>query len=272
MTRPYLSITLRSRPIWFGGFRAPRLASWMPSSGTSTHRSGLDHAYPMYGNAAARFVERARNAEWPASIFKDRNGKTEPFCILGRIAHAIIERKPGKKYAREPALAQIARKPRRRFPVVFEEGRIRIDVQPESLAQDERSVGDSKRGMQPGARRSLDAMVRPERLQAIARLNRLIGTSAGMRGSKGAMPRRMPVLCQDNVVELAGKPVDGCKDFAALRHRKLAARTKIILNIDDQKDVGRCDGKGALHKILPLTDVQAQKHWASCPIIAFWPG
>ena len=49
------------------------------------------------------------------------------------------------------------------------------------------------------------------------------------------MPRRMPVLRQHDVLEILGQRVDQRHDLVAARHRQRAARTEIILHVDDDQ-------------------------------------
>ena len=48
---------------------------------------------------------------------------------------------------------------------------------------------------------------------------------------------RVPILRQHHVAEAAGQAIDRRHDFIAVRDGKIAIRTKVILNIDDQQDV-----------------------------------
>src|SRR6516162_512341 len=83
--------------------------------------------------------------------------------------------------------------------------------------------------------RALDAMVRPQDLLTIGKLDRLKRLFAGMRAGKRGVSARMPVLGQDDMREFAGQPVDHGNDLVALRNGKRAARTEIILHVDDNQ-------------------------------------
>src|SRR5690606_27167700 len=65
--------------------------------------------------------------------------------------------------------------------------------------------------------------------------------SPGVRRGKRAVAGRMPILRQHHVLEAPRKPVDERHDLVAARNGKRAARTEIILNVDDQQDVAIAD-------------------------------
>ena len=52
------------------------------------------------------------------------------------------------------------------------------------------------------------------------------------------MAARVPVLGQHHVLEPLAEQVDERHHLVAARHRKLAARTEVVLHVDDQQDVG----------------------------------
>ncbi|MCZ8335267.1 MAG: hypothetical protein O9328_13455 [Rhodobacteraceae bacterium] len=49
------------------------------------------------------------------------------------------------------------------------------------------------------------------------------------------MVGRVPVLRQDHGLELIHQPIDAIDNFIAFRHRKRAAWTEIILDVDDNQ-------------------------------------
>ena len=80
-------------------------------------------------------------------------------------------------------------------------------------------------------------MVRPEDLRAVGDLDRLIGLLARMRGGEGQMAARMPILRQHHMGKLRGQAIDQRHDLVAAGHREAAARTEVVLDVDDQQDI-----------------------------------
>ena len=58
-----------------------------------------------------------------------------------------------------------------------------------------------------------------------------------MRGRKGAVARRVPILGQHDMVEPLGKPIDDGDHGIALGNRQRTGRAEIILHIDDQQEI-----------------------------------
>src|SRR5204863_4758619 len=116
-----------------------------------------------------------------------------------REEHAEIGREAAQGHAREAALAQITGKPGRRLAIILAKSRIGIDAGVIALADDQFGMRDVERRVKSGARRALDAMIRPQGLRAVTRLDRLEGLSAGMGAREGHMPRRVPVLRDDDM-------------------------------------------------------------------------
>ena len=54
------------------------------------------------------------------------------------------------------------------------------------------------------------------------------------------MPGGMPVLGQDNVLEIFGEVIDEGNHIIASRHREVSTRTEIILNINNKENFVFC--------------------------------
>src|SRR5690606_32369188 len=177
-----------------------------------------------------------------------------------------VERRPedaevggeaGEEDPLKAALAQIAGEAGAGALVVLGESGIGIDVAAEALAQHELGRGDVEIGVEGGAVGALHAMVRPEHLIAIVGADRLERLPARMRRGEGAVAGRVPVLGQDHVLEAPREPVYQRHDGIALGHGERAAGAEIVLDVDDEEDVGRAWRDRFGHSLLPLV-------WASC--------
>ena len=51
------------------------------------------------------------------------------------------------------------------------------------------------------------------------------------------MSGRMPILCEDDIAEIFGKPVDDRHHLVAAWYGKGAVRTEVVLHVDDNKGV-----------------------------------
>ena len=145
--------------------------------------------------------------------------------------------RPAKNTPRPVARAQIADEAGRRGAIVFVERRIGIDRARHALAQHQRGMRNVERGVERGAVRALHAMVRPQRLRTVRRDDGLERLLARMRRREGKMPGRMPVLRQHHIAKPRRQPIDHRHDFIAARHGERAARTEIVLHVDDDEDV-----------------------------------
>ena len=92
--------------------------------------------------------------------------------------------------------------------------------------------------MKPGPAGSLHAVIGPQHLFAIGELDGLHRTAAGMAAREGEMARRVPVLRQHDMAEAFRNAIDHRHDPVAFRHGQRAARTEIVLHVDDQQHVG----------------------------------
>ncbi len=131
--------------------------------------------------------------------------------------------------------------------IVLDEGRIRIDLAAEPLADDQLGMRDVEVVAELGAGRTLDAMVRPQDLRAVGDVDQLERLAAGVVRSERLVVRRVPILGQDNVAKLSSQTVDHRDDLVAVRHRQRTLRTKVVLDVDDEKNVAFADGKVCAH-------------------------
>jgi len=100
--------------------------------------------------------------------------------------------------------------------------------------------------MQGRASRSLDAVIRPEHLLAVAQSRGLERLLAGVARSERGMARGMPVLGDDDVLELAREAIDERHDLVAALHFERAAGTEVVLHVDDDQAI-----RGAGHRTTP---------------------
>ena len=116
-----------------------------------------------------------------------------------------------------------------------------------ALADDQFGMRDVERRVKSGARCVLHAMIRPQGLRAVTRFDRLEGLSAGMGAREGHMPRRVPVLRDDDMREMAREAVDRRHDRVAVRRRERAAGAEIALRIGDDQNIAFA--RRAFHRI-----------------------
>ena len=121
--------------------------------------------------------------------------------------------------------------------VVLEEGGVGVDVAAEAFAQNELGAGELKRGMEVGSASSLDAMVGPQGLRAVAEFDLLKGLFAGMCRGEGVVVGSVPVLGEDDVLEMLGGAMDGLDDGVAIGNGERATGAEVVLHVDDEKDV-----------------------------------
>src|SRR6202022_5157258 len=90
----------------------------------------------------------------------------------------------------------------------FKERRIGIDCGAESLADHQLRPPRHQLRVKGGARRALDTVIGPERLLAIWHADGLKRSGTRMRGGKGAVTGRMPILGQRDMIEALGEAID----------------------------------------------------------------
>jgi hypothetical protein len=136
------------------------------------------------------------------------------------------------------AFAEITGKAGGSGAIVFGEGGVAVDRAPEALAQDELGVGDVEIGVKLRAGRALDAVVWPEGLLAVGRVDGVGERLEVVGAGKGDMACRVPVLGEDDVIEAGGQGVDAGDDFVAAGDGKGTAGQEVQLHVDDQESVG----------------------------------
>src|SRR5262249_24761153 len=117
--------------------------------------------------ALARGSDRAVDVDAAARILDHDHGKALVARVLGRVAHAEIERETRGEDAPEAPLAQITGKAGRGLAVVLVEGGVGIDGGPEAFAQNEFGVWNLQSVVELRAGRALNAMIRPQDLLSV---------------------------------------------------------------------------------------------------------
>ena len=106
-------------------------------------------------------------------------------------------------------------------------------------------MGDVEIWVDLSARRVLDAVVGPEVLDAVRRLN---GVSkwllARMAAGEGDVIVGVPVLCKEDVRESRGEGVDAGNDGVSIRDSERTAGKEVDLHVDDEKRVCQVKGHG----------------------------
>src|SRR5207247_6635809 len=130
---------------------------------------------PRRRHLPPRLCEGPAGVDRAARVLDDRRVKASPARVEGGPGDAEIRGEPDEDDVLEPAVAKVPREPRGGLAVGLAEGRVRVDVLPVALTQDELGVRDVELLVKLGAGRPLDAMVRPEHLSAVRKLGGLEG-------------------------------------------------------------------------------------------------
>ena len=141
--------------------------------------------------------------------------------------------------ALEAALAEITGETGRCGVIVFEEGRVGVDIGAEAFADDEFGVWQLEPGVKIGSRSCLDTVIGPERLGPVRRLDGFVGLSARVSGGEGDVASRVPVLGEDDVLESLAEAVDEGDDLIAAIDGERATGAEVVLHIHDQQGVRR---------------------------------
>jgi hypothetical protein len=80
-------------------------------------------------------------------------------------------------------------------------------------------------------------MVRPKRLYSITQLDLLEGPLKWMGACEGGMPSGMPILRENNMFKPRRDAVNDLDHSIAIGHGQRAARTEIVLDVDDEECV-----------------------------------
>ena len=105
---------------------------------------------------------------------------------------------------------------------------------------------------------ALDAVVRPESLRAVGRLDLFEGLGAGVGGGEGCVGGRVPVLGEDDMGERGSYLMNWSEHGVSVGNRQRATRTKVILDIDDQQDVVESEFHTAF-RLSPRLDCLGQR-------------
>ena len=94
--------------------------------------------------------------------------------------------------------------------------------------------------MERRAVRALHTVIGPERLRTVGCLNNLIRLGTWMRGCKRDVVGRMPVLREDDMRELLCNGVYDRHDLVCICNRERPSGAEVVLEIDDQENIGSC--------------------------------
>ena len=111
------------------------------------------------------------HADRPAGILHYVGFEARLHAVDGRVTHAVVISQAREKDAPQSALAQIAGKPGTRDAIVLPESRIGVDVIAKALAQNQLRIVGLQMRMESRPHASLHAMIGPQHLLAVSRLN-----------------------------------------------------------------------------------------------------
>ena len=177
------------------------------------------------------------------SVFDDVALEAESGAVDGGVPDAEVVGEAGEEEPFQAALAEIAGQAGGGEVVVFEKGGVAVDVAAEAFSQNELGVGDVESGVEVGSRGVLKAVLGPEGLGAVVDLGDFEGLLV-VGGGEGDVAVGMPVLGEDDVIELLGDGVDEGDDLVALSDGERASGHEIVLDVDDEEGVagGEFDG------------------------------
>ena len=172
-----------------------------------------------------------------AGVFNDDGFKAEALAVDGGESNAEVVREATEKKSGEIAFAEIPGEAGRGGVVVLKKGGVGIEVGAETLAEDAFGLGNVEGRVELGAGGLLQAVIGPERLGTVGGLDRLVGLPVGMGAGEGDVGRGMPVLGENNVGEAGGECVDEGDNGVGVRYGQAAARTEVVLEVDDEQRV-----------------------------------
>jgi len=171
-------------------------------------------------------------------VFDDDGFEAKVVAVDGGVADAEVVGEAAEEEALQVALAEIAGETGGGVVIVFEEGGIAVDVAAKSFAEDEFGVGDVEGGVEGRAFGVLEVVLGPKGLGAIGNLNEFVGTFL-VRCGEGDMLRGMPVLRQYDVFEFDSDGVNKGNDGVAVRDCQWPSRHEVVLDVNDEKGIGR---------------------------------
>lgn len=209
---------------------SPPCACWLLGAAESLH-SRAEELVVSEGDGAGE-------GDGACEVFEDDGLEPEPGGGDGGEAHAEVVGEAGEEEALKVALPEVAGETGGGDAVVFGEGRVAVDVASEALTKDELGVRDADVTVEIGAGCSLDGVIGPEVLGAIGGFD---GVGEGVllvRRCERDVAGGVPVLSEDDVVELCSESVDTGDDLVATTDGKGAAGHEVVLHVDDEEGVG----------------------------------
>ena len=184
-------------------------------AGDSLHVGVGEAGVGFFDGAGA--VDAGGEIDGAGEVFEDVAFEAEAGAVDGGEADAEVVGEAAEEEAGEVALAEVAGETGRCRVVIFEKGRVAVDVGAEAFAEDELGLGDLEAGVDLGAGGVLDAVVGPEVLGAVGGFDGVERALAGVGAGEGDVAEGVPVLGEDDVREAGGDGVDSGDDGVAVR-------------------------------------------------------
>jgi hypothetical protein len=148
---------------------------------------------------------------------------------------AVVSGKTEQIDVDNTSVAKIIREPGRLAMIVIEEPAVAINPWIASLTKHLGDDGAIQVGMKLRSVRFLDTVNWPQNLVEPIQRDDLPRLGSGMIRREAAMIRWMPILRGYDETELGSSSIRNWHDFVATRYREGAARTKIVLDIDQDE-------------------------------------
>ncbi len=180
----------------------------------------------------------AGQIDGPGEVLENYGLKAEAMRVERAETYAEVIGQTDEEEAREFAFPEVAREAGAGVLVVLYESGVAVDVFAEAFAEQELRVRDVESGGNGGTGGALDAVVRPEVLNAVWDFYRVRERVFAVGAGEADVVDGVPVRGEEDMVELAGEGVDAGDDAVALLYRKWATGEEVGLHVNDEEGVG----------------------------------
>ena len=206
-------------------------------TGRLSIRDSVDDRHPRLAKLIFYPLYRPVDVDCLAGFANYHCGQVQSPRIESRPGDAEVISQAREKHPFQAAFSQIPAQPRRGRMIVLEERRVRVQVDSMSFAEDQLGLRQTQQGMKIGSAGSLNAVLRPEYLRSVRGFDTLECVTPRMTRRKRQVPLRMPVLRKHDMLEFPRGPVNRLDHPVGLRNSQRAARTEVILHVDNDQHI-----------------------------------